>query len=52
MSTAEGSLVIRVGALDGKEALEEGKPSAEIYTCGRAGWVGEVAGAEQLEKFF
>jgi hypothetical protein len=52
MSTAEGVLVVRVGALDGKESLDAAGPKAEIYTCGRAGWLGEVSGAEQLEKFF
>jgi hypothetical protein len=50
MSTAEGSLVIRVGALDGKEALEEGKPSAEIYTCGRAG-LGRWPGRSSWRSF-
>ncbi|KAI4843172.1 hypothetical protein E4T44_06886 [Aureobasidium sp. EXF-8845] len=52
MSTAEGILVVRVGVLDGREALEEGGPKAEVYTCERAKWLGEREGVEQFEKFF
>lgn len=52
MSAEQGILVVRVGVLDGKEALEEGKPKAEVYTTERAGWLGEVQGCQQFEKFF
>lgn len=52
MSDEQGIMVVRVGVLDGEEAVEENKPAAEVYTCGRASWVGEVEGAQQNEKFF
>lgn len=52
MSTAEGILVVRVGALDGKEVLDEAGPKAEVYTCERAGWLGKLEGVEQFDKFF
>ncbi|KAG9518499.1 hypothetical protein KCV07_g5458, partial [Aureobasidium melanogenum] len=52
MSDEQGIMVVRVGVLDGEEAVKENKPAVEVYTCGRAGWVGEVEGAQQNEKFF
>ncbi|KAI4719945.1 hypothetical protein E4T48_03804 [Aureobasidium sp. EXF-10727] len=52
MSTAEGILVVRVGVLDGEGVVDEARPKAELYVCGRAQWVEGVEGTEQLEKFF
>ncbi|KAI4849540.1 hypothetical protein E4T44_03287 [Aureobasidium sp. EXF-8845] len=52
MGDAEGILVVRVGALDGREELDQSGPKNELYTCERAKWLGEREGVEQFEKFF
>lgn len=40
---------IKAGALDGEDALEIGKPDAELFVKNRASWLPSVAGTEQRQ---
>ncbi|TRM63515.1 Mss4-like protein [Schizophyllum amplum] len=43
----EGMMLIRAGTLEDAEAVNAMKPSTELYTARRAGWLSVVRGAEQ-----
>lgn len=40
------SKVIKVGSLDNKDCLEEGKPALELYAPNKPSWIHKIDGAE------
>ncbi|QDS67883.1 hypothetical protein FKW77_008047 [Venturia effusa] len=47
--TFEGKVIIKAGVMDDVQALEAAKPTAELFTEHRVGWVPETAGAQQMK---
>ena len=41
---------VKAGVLDDEDALNQAKPTMEIYTCRRAAWLSPVEGAQQKER--
>jgi hypothetical protein len=43
--------IVPAGSVDGNAGIEFGKPDAELWVTHRASWVGETAGAAQVQGF-
>lgn len=46
-----GMVVVLTGTLDGLDALEQGKPEAELYAQYRVSWIPDFNWAEQRPEF-
>lgn len=42
-----GAVIVKAGTLQG--GIEKAKPGAELFSPGRASWLGGVSGAQQVE---